>query len=182
MKLSSIRSIFLDRDGVINRRNHTGYVKSWNEFHLFPVVPRALRHLNDQGCRVIVITNQRGISLGLYTEDDLHRIYSRLNEVLAKHDAWIDRFYFCPHGTECIDCRKPNIGMIHRAMKEFQDITPQASVMIGDSITDVQAGQNAGMHTIMMRNNENAHTSDPQPTAFARNLLEAVKLLGTWKV
>jgi D-glycero-D-manno-heptose 1,7-bisphosphate phosphatase len=79
-------TVFLDRDGVVNRKMPEGqYVRSWNDFHLLPGVPGAIARLNGAGLRVIVISNQRGIALGLYTAADVQAIHSTLQDLLAGH-------------------------------------------------------------------------------------------------
>jgi D-glycero-D-manno-heptose 1,7-bisphosphate phosphatase len=117
--------IFLDRDGTINQE--VDYVRSTDEFHLIEGSAPAIRELNEQGWRVFVVTNQSGVARGFLTEAQLAEIHSRLQHVLHEHGASIDAIYYCPHHPDfgkppyraVCDCRKPNIGMITRAIHEF---------------------------------------------------------------
>jgi D-glycero-D-manno-heptose 1,7-bisphosphate phosphatase len=104
----SIRYVFLDRDGVINRKSPEGaYIGQWTDFHFLPGAESAIATLNRSSRRVIVVSNQRGIALGYYTAADVQNIHTRLQEHLGAHGATIDAFYYCPHDKEQCDCRKP---------------------------------------------------------------------------
>jgi len=132
--------VFLDRDGVINRRPLVKpYVTAPAELQLLPRVPEAIRLLNQAGCRVIVVTNQRGISMGLYDEHDLESIHWRMREELARGSAQLDAVYHCPHDADKCTCRKPGIGMFLRAQQDFPGLTFDRSIVIGDSVSDLQA-------------------------------------------
>ncbi len=148
-------TVFLDRDGVINRKMPEGqYVRSLHEFHLLPGVPQAIARLNRAGSRVIVVSNQRGISLGLYTVDDVNTMHAELQSELAHHGASVDAFYFCPHGKDVCNCRKPLPGLYEQAVAAFPEIAPAASVMVGDSLSDIEFGRRLGMRTVFI-------TADP---------------------
>ena len=144
-------TIFLDRDGVINEKLPEGsYVTRWEQFRLLPGVPQAIARLNRAGLRVIVVSNQRGAALGLYTPADVEAIHARLQQELASIDARIDAFYFCPHDKNKCDCRKPLPGMFQQAQRDFPGIEPTTSVMIGDAAVDVEFGRGIGMRTIFI--------------------------------
>ena len=128
-----LRTIFLDRDGVLNEKMPEGkYVVFWADFHVFPGIPAAIARLNDAGLRVIVVSNHRGIALGAYSVADVELIHSRFEDLLETDGARIDAFYICPHDRLECNCRKPLPGMFLQAQKEFPEITPQTSAMIGD--------------------------------------------------
>jgi D-glycero-D-manno-heptose 1,7-bisphosphate phosphatase len=149
-----LRTVFLDRDGVINDKMPEGlYVTSWAEFHLLPGVAESIARLNRAGLRVVVVSNQRGISLGLYTAADVRSIHSAFQELLARHGAHVDGFYFCPHGKGQCNCRKPLPGLFEQAVAEFPDITAKTSVMIGDSKSDVEFGRRLGMKIVFIDGN-----------------------------
>jgi D-glycero-D-manno-heptose 1,7-bisphosphate phosphatase len=153
----ALRTVFLDRDGVLNRKMPEGqYVTGWQHFHLLPGVPEAIARLNQAGLRVLVVTNQRGIALGLYTADDVDHIHSQLRAELAKSEAKIDGFYFCPHDKRECNCRKPLPGLFEQAQADFPDITPENSLMIGDSLSDIEFGRNLNMKTIFIAGDETA--------------------------
>jgi len=147
----ALRAIFLDRDGVLNRKLPEGrYVTSTAEFHPLPGVPQAIARLNRAGLRVLVVSNQRGIALGLYTADEVNKIHAAFQSELAAHGARIDAFYFCPHDKTGCDCRKPLAGLFHQARAEFPDIAAESSAMIGDSWSDIEFGRRLGMFTVFI--------------------------------
>lgn len=151
----TIRTVFLDRDGVINCKLPEGrYVSSWQHFQLLPGVAKAIARLNRARLRTVVVTNQRGIALGLYTAADVNNIHGRLQLALAESDAHIDGFYFCPHDKAECNCRKPLPGLFEQARSEFPDIDPGASVIIGDSLSDVEFGRNLHLQTIFIEGDE----------------------------
>ena len=106
--------------------------------------------------RVLVISNQRGIALGLYRAEDVDRIHAQLQKELETHGAQIDGFYFCPHDKEACNCRKPQPGLFLQAQAQFPDIQPETSVMIGDSLSDIEFGRNLNMTTIFIEGDTNA--------------------------
>src|SRR5579863_2576287 len=107
-----LHTVFLDRDGVINEKMPEGqYVTRREELRVLPGVGEAIRRLNSRGCRVILVSNQRGIALGLYTAADLEAIHAWLKNFLESHGARLDGIYYCPHDRDECDCRKPMPGM-----------------------------------------------------------------------
>lgn len=110
--LRDLRTVFLDRDGVLNEKMPEGsYVTSCEELHLLPGVEEAIARLNNAGLRVVVVSKQRGIALGLYTVANVNAIHSALQDSLAKHGAHVDGFYFCSHDKGQCNCRKPKPGL-----------------------------------------------------------------------
>jgi D-glycero-D-manno-heptose 1,7-bisphosphate phosphatase len=147
----TLHTIFLDRDGVINRKMPEGrFVTSAAEFQPLPGVPEAIAKLNLAGLRVLVVSNQRGIALGLYTAANVLDIHAAFASQLEAHQAHVDAFYFCPHDKAQCDCRKPLPGLFHQAQADFPDITPETSVIVGDSWSDIEFGRRLGMHTIFI--------------------------------
>jgi len=148
---ADLRTVFLDRDGVINEKMPEGrYVASWSDFHLLPGVPEAIARLNRAGLRVIVVSNQRGIALGYYTCAAVNGIHERLQGLLKSRGAQIDAFYYCPHDKNACTCRKPNPGLFEQAAARFGEIEAASSVMIGDSLSDVEFGRRLGMRTVFL--------------------------------
>jgi D-glycero-D-manno-heptose 1,7-bisphosphate phosphatase len=178
-----MRYIFLDRDGVLNRKPpEGGYITSWTEFVWLPGAIEAVARLNRAGLTVLVVTNQRGIALGLYSEADLAQIHSNMRADLARHGAHLDAVYYCPHDRDVCDCRKPGTGMFSQARRDFAEITGENSVMIGDSHSDIQAGRAAGMNTIFIRGEADrqkagADVAEKDADAAADSLVEAVEKL-----
>jgi D-glycero-D-manno-heptose 1,7-bisphosphate phosphatase len=147
-----ITHVFLDRDGVINRKPPEGeYVGQWSDFHLLPRAEQAIAALNASGRRVIVITNQRGIALGLYSDDDVQHIHDALQHHLAGYSARIDAFYYCPHDKNECECRKPATGLFERAFQDFPEASSSNSIVIGDSISDIEAARRLSLPSIFIR-------------------------------
>ena len=161
VKLTDISHVFLDRDGVLNRNLPNGrFVARWDEFELLPGVLDAIAALNQSGRAVIVITNQRGIALGLYSRNDLDGIHERLRERLAARGARLDAIYVCPHDDGQCDCRKPLTGLFEQAFQDFPAARPENSVMVGDSLSDIEAGGRLGMRTAFVTGSDEAGTEE----------------------
>jgi D-glycero-D-manno-heptose 1,7-bisphosphate phosphatase len=148
-----IATVFLDRDGVLNEKMPEGsYVRSLDDFHVLPGVPDAIARMNRAGLRVVVVSNQRGIALGLYSAGDVDAIHSGFQQILANHDAHIDAFFICPHDREQCNCRKPLPGLFEQAVAQFPAINAASSVMIGDSLVDIEFARRVGMTAILIDN------------------------------
>ncbi len=146
-----LRTVFLDRDGTINVKAPEGsYVTSPEQFVLLPGAAQAIRQLNEAHVRVVVVTNQRGISRGLMSQADLSRIHARMSQELASEGAWVDAIYACPHGHGECDCRKPATGLIDQAIRDFPQIRRETAAVIGDAPGDVELGLRAGMRPIRL--------------------------------
>ena len=149
--LRDLATVFLDRDGVLNRKVPEGqYVTSWADFQILPGVPEAIARLNRAGLRAIVVSNQRGIALGLYTTADVESIHSKFQQILVTQGAHIDGFFICPHDHGQCSCRKPLPGLFHQAIAQFPTITAASSVMIGDSHVDIDFARRLGMTAILI--------------------------------
>jgi len=144
-----LKTIFLDRDGVINKKMPEGnYVRAIEDFQLLPGVAEAIAALNRAGMRVIVVSNQRGIALGLYTAEAVDAIHRHLQSELGGTGARIDGFFYCPHDKKSCECRKPLPGLYQQAEKQYPEITPETSAMLGDSLSDIEFGRAIGMITV----------------------------------
>ncbi|MGH9946880.1 MAG: D-glycero-alpha-D-manno-heptose-1,7-bisphosphate 7-phosphatase [Pyrinomonadaceae bacterium] len=166
------KTIFLDRDGTLIEE--VNFLSSVDDLQLFPFTREALKLLRSSGFRIVVITNQSGIARGIYDEEAMHAIHRQIQIEL---DGAIDAFYFCPHLPDagCV-CRKPNIGMIENAKRDFA-IDMANSWMIGDKSLDIEAGQNAEIKTAMVMTGygrEQCAILMLKPTLIADDLLEAV--------
>ncbi len=143
--------MFLDRDGVVNEKVPEGhYVTQWSDFKVLPGVIEAIGLLNRTGICVVVISNQRGIALGLYTAEDVRAIHASFQKMLQASGAHVDGFYFCPHDKGQCNCRKPLPGLFEMAVADFPEITAASSVMIGDSKSDIEFGRRLGMTTVFI--------------------------------
>jgi D-glycero-D-manno-heptose 1,7-bisphosphate phosphatase len=172
-----VRTVFLDRDGTINRGAAEGdYIRSPEEVELLPGAAEAIRLLNQLPAKVVVVTNQRGIALGLMGEDDLAAVNARLEQLLAAEGARLDAILHCPHEKDECDCRKPGPGMFERAAREVPGVSLEGAAMIGDSPLDVEAGNRLGLTTIRLGPSA---SGDPEPDFEAPDLLAAVgELIG----
>jgi len=143
------KAIFLDRDGVLNHEIYD-YITKVEDFEILEYQIPPLKRFYDEGYLLIVITNQGGIALKRYTEQELGIMHQMLRNAFVKRSADIAGFYYCPHhptvGGEC-KCRKPLSGMLLDAIEMF-DIDPSLSVMIGDKPRDVDAANGAGVKGI----------------------------------
>ena len=166
-----LSAIFLDRDGVLNEKMPEGsYVASWADFHLLPGVPEAIGRLNRARLRVVLVSNQRGIALGLYTAADVNAIHSAFQGVLQAHGAHVDGFYFCPHSKGECNCRKPLPGLFDQAVKDFPTIEAANSAMIGDSLSDIEFGRRLGMLTIFIDGGPESQPPSAQAAAELADL------------
>jgi len=166
-----LNTVFLDRDGILNKKMPEGqYVTRWEEFHVLPGVPEALRRLNEAGMRVIVVSNQRGIALGLYTAADVEAIHADFQRQLNGAGARIDAFFICPHDKGQCNCRKPLPGLFEQAVATFPDITAATSVIIGDSLSDIEFGHRLGMATVFIEGDPQRRRSGAEEAAKMADL------------
>ena len=140
-------TLFLDRDGVINKEKYKDYIYKYHEFIFYEGVPEAIKILSDRFKHVIITTNQRGVGRGLMTEADLLDIHNNMVRDLESAGGRIDKIYFCIADDNNDPCRKPNPGMIFEAQKDFPDIDLQRSLIVGNNMSDMEFGRNAGIHT-----------------------------------
>lgn len=143
--------IFLDRDGVINH-DSPDYIKGWSEFNFISRSVEAIRDLTRNGFTTIVITNQSAIPRKLISVQELEYVHSRMKAAIESEGGKIKDIFICPHlPSDGCDCRKPSPGLIYQAQSKY-DIDLADSVMIGDSVKDIQCGFNAGCgHFILVR-------------------------------
>ncbi|MES1048991.1 HAD family hydrolase [Bacillus thuringiensis] len=186
------KAIFLDRDGVINKMwNNTehGIIDSplnINQFEFFPRVFEAVRMLNKQGFLIVVVSNQPVVAKGKTTPMLLEEITKYMLNTFLEQGCRIDDVYYCLHHPNAIvekykvhcSCRKPKPGLILKACKNL-DIDPSQSYMIGDGITDVEAGKLAGCKTIWIGNwkCDICQISKVKPDFVAKDLYEASKII-----
>jgi D-glycero-D-manno-heptose 1,7-bisphosphate phosphatase len=180
---SDIEYVFLDRDGVLNRSLPDGrFVTRWEDFELLPNVAAAIAQLNRSGRKVIVVTNQRCVALGLCSEADVVALHDRLQKQLALEDTRLDAIYYCPHDDGQCNCRKPLPGLFEQAFRDFPGASARNSVMVGDSLRDIEAGARLGMRTIFIDTNSEGQSRSPDAdrvialaSAVARSLPDCVQ-------
>lgn len=179
-------AVFLDRDGTLNRAN--GHVADPAALEVFEFASAAVRLLNKADLRAVLVTNQPVIARGETDFDGLARIHAKLETLLGRDGAMLDRIYVCPHHTDrgfagevpelkfdC-DCRKPKPGLLHAAARDM-NIDLAASWIIGDSAADVRAGAAAGVTTIRVASGEAGRSGDPPANYGFATVLEAVRFI-----
>jgi D,D-heptose 1,7-bisphosphate phosphatase len=174
-------AVFLDRDGTINEE--VGYLSRLEQLKLYPFTFEAIRIINENGMKAVVVTNQSGVARGYFSEDFVRTVHLRINEMLQAKGAFIDRFYYCPHhpaeGNEpylrSCNCRKPEPGMLIRASEEL-DVDLSRSYMVGDMAKDMELAKRVGARGILVRTGygKGVISSDIKPVYVAKDVLDAV--------
>ncbi|MES2800499.1 MAG: HAD-IIIA family hydrolase [Bacteroidota bacterium] len=148
-KVSKEWTLFLDRDGVINKRIPDSYVQFPNEFIFIKNVVDTIAKCSGIFGTIVVVTNQQGIGKGLMTERNLEEVHRYMLNKIEDAGGKIAKVYFAPQMVrENSPMRKPNIGMGLQAQKDFPMIDFSKAIMIGDSNSDIEFGKNLGMKTV----------------------------------
>ena len=155
-------TIFLDRDGVINYEKENDYILNWSEFEFYPGVTEAISLLSEKFAKLIVISNQRGVGRGLMSEKDLLNIQRQMRSEIERNGGRIDKIYYCTATDSHHFYRKPNPGMALQAAKDFPSIDLSKTIMVGNKLSDMQFGRNAGTYTVYLRT---THPEQPLPHA-----------------
>jgi len=148
---ANMKTVFLDRDGVISIFTPNDWIKTWGEFRFIPGAIDGLKKLCDSGYRIVIISNQAGVNKGVFTRESLDLLTGKMLKVLKKQDIEIAGIYYCPHtAEENCDCRKPKPGSFFKAQAELGIPELKETFFVGDSEIDVQAGKAAGTKTILV--------------------------------
>lgn len=145
MKTHKNKALFLDRDGTVNVEKN--YVCKIEDFEFIDDIFALIKSYQKRGFLIFIITNQSGIARGFYTEKEFNILTEWMIKKFWENNIIITKVYYCPHHpdyTGSCECRKPNPGMILKALEEF-NINPKKSVLIGDKKSDILAGENAGI-------------------------------------
>lgn len=150
------KAVFLDRDGVINRKGGPYYIFSEDDFNFNSGVFEALRYFAGQGYLLIVITNQGGIAKGFFTSAQVEKVHNQMKKELEAEGIDLTAIYYCPHHPDisACECRKPGSLLFQKAIAGH-DIDPANSFMIGDSEIDILASEKAGVKGILIPTNGN---------------------------
>jgi D-glycero-D-manno-heptose 1,7-bisphosphate phosphatase len=170
--MGGYKAVFLDRDGTINEE--VGYLDHIEKFKLLPRAGEAIRLLNRNNFKAIVITNQSGVARGYFSESLVLRVHQKMKELLKNEGAYLDGIYYCPHlpnggespNSQSCNCRKPKTGLIDVVLKELNIDFPK-SYSIGDRGSDIEFGRQIGAKTIIVL------------TGYGKEELEHIE--GKWK-
>jgi histidinol-phosphate phosphatase family protein len=181
------RAVFLDRDGTLVKE--VNGLTSPDQLELLPDAAKAVRELNHHGWLAVLVTNQPVVAKGFCTEADIAAIHNKLETLLGREHAYLDRIYWCPHHPEkgfagerpelkidC-DCRKPKPGMVRQAARDL-NLDLGACWFVGDTTTDVETAHNAGVKSILVRTGHAGQDDKYKiaPDRTAANLLDSVRL------
>lgn len=150
MKFDKSWSLFLDRDGVINKELRKDYVKTWEEFKFEDGALSALAKLNSIFGVIVIVTNQRGVGAKIMSEESLHHIHQKMISEIEMNHGRIDKIYFAPEEDRSDIHRKPNPTMGIHAKNDFPEIDFKKSVIVGNSISDMQFGRALNMTTVFI--------------------------------
>lgn len=173
-------TIFLDRDGTLNF--DPGYIKNLNQFEFYNFSIPALKLLSDHGNRFCIVSNQSGVSRGLIMESDLNKIHNYISNQFAENDIHLLDIYVCmDHPDSATDRRKPGIGMFIQAAEDHA-IDLRKSLMIGDDVADISAGNELGMDTMLVLTGRGNQTKknlseNINPTYIIKNILYGAQLI-----
>jgi D-glycero-alpha-D-manno-heptose 1-phosphate guanylyltransferase len=159
--IAGYETLFLDRDGTVNRLRPDDYVKSWDEFEFRPGIREFLARCNKHFKHIIIVTNQRGVGKGLMSEEELRDIHTKMSTEIGNSGGRIDKVYYCTATSDGDMNRKPNIGMALQAKRDYPDIDFSKSLMVGDSETDRIFAENLGVKMIYI--NKTLKTNNHKP-------------------
>jgi D-glycero-D-manno-heptose 1,7-bisphosphate phosphatase len=174
----TIRWVFLDRDGTLNVKPPDGeYIERPDALVLLAGAAEAVRMLNRAGLWTGVVTNQRGVALGRMNIEDLDAIHGRLKRLLHLEGAFVDAIYTCPDGIGACTCRKPQPGLLLEARREHPALDFKHAAIIGDSLSDMQAGRRLGLTTVLVCQEGQDRSAVRVADHVVLDLLEAARLL-----
>lgn len=177
-KIDNSWTLFLDRDGVINHDKDNDYIKNWGEFRFYDTTLEAMAILSKHFNRIVVTTNQKGVGRGLMSTTDLTNIHTNMLAQIQQAGGKIDKVYYCDDLSDDSINRKPNPGMAFQAKADFPEIDLSKSLIVGNRISDMGFGRNAGIHTVFVATTH-AETPFPDPQIDLRfnDLLEFAKAI-----
>lgn len=153
-KNTKYNSLFIDRDGVINKRNFNGYITQISEFEFLPNVIEAFIILRPKFDNIFIVTNQQGVAKKLMSVQDLNSIHDFMLSSLLTENINIQEVFCCTHlESENCDCRKPKIAFFEKATNKYPNINKEKSFMVGDTISDMMFGRNSGIKTVLISEN-----------------------------
>lgn len=176
-------TLFLDRDGVINKRLPGKYVREIGEFEFLYKVPEAIAICSQIFARIIVVTNQQGIGKQLMTEAELEVVHQFMFEEIERAGGKVDAVYFCPDlKTDANPCRKPSPVMGLWAQSDFPEINFKKAIMVGDSLCDIQFGKSLKMETVLVETNREEMKNILDLEKADHNFRVDRKVSGLWEL
>lgn len=168
--MNPCKAIFFDRDGTLIVDKI--YLNNPDDIIYLPHVFSALKKLQDSGYIFVVVTNQSGVPRGLVQEENIHKIHQKMTLEFQQHGILLDKFFYAPHPVDSgHPDRKPAPGMLLKAISSY-NIDPTQSWMVGDRMSDVEAGHRAGAKSILLIGNDEKETTYSQPEYVAQNLMD----------
>lgn len=175
---SDKKYLFLDRDGVINKRIVGGYITSWEDFEFLPGVLDSMATISGHFDKICIITNQQGIGKGLMSHEDVENIHQSMKHDIEEAGGRIDGIYYCSKLKDAENnCRKPGVFMALAAQKEFPEIVWEESIMIGDTRGDMEFAKNAGMTAVLLVNEFTEAKDRELADDSIQSLIEISKLI-----
>ena len=171
-------TLFLDRDGVINHEKYKDYIHTWEEFKFYEGAKEAISIFSGIFKRIVIVTNQKGVGKGVTKLDDLQRIHSNMMEEIENAGGRIDAVFFCSDLDEDSPNRKPNPGMGYQALEKFPEIDLNKSIMVGNTIGDMQFGRNLGIQTVfILTTHPEMNRAEKSIDLFSESLIDFAHLL-----
>ena len=174
------KSIFLDRDGVINHDPIGDYIKTWKEFQFLPGVISGLQELTQKDFEIIIVSNQAGVGDGIYSKRALNDITRKMLASFRRSGIRIRGVYYCMHGKNAgCQCRKPEVGLFQKASRNL-NYQKRNTFFIGDKISDILAGKRFGLKTVFILTGHGKkdliklRSGRINPDLIARNFQEAI--------
>jgi len=158
-------TLFLDRDGVVNEEIIGSYVTEWDEFVFCEGALDAIRTLSDIFGRIVIVTNQRGVGRGIMSLEALKNIHTNMVAAVEEAGGHLDKVYACTAVADNDHNRKPNTGMANQAREDFSEIDFRRSVMVGNSMSDMEFGKRLAMHTVFL-------TTKHEPVELPHDLVD----------
>jgi D-glycero-D-manno-heptose 1,7-bisphosphate phosphatase len=169
-------AVFVDRDGTLIEE--VGYLDRVERLTLYPWTTDAIRALNRAGLRIVLVSNQSGVARGFFTEQIVDEVHAHMEALLQRGGAHIDAYYYCPHHpdgkvpgyAQACDCRKPQRGLVDRAMREF-GVVPAHAFVVGDRWLDVGLARNVGARGVLVRTGYGAAEEMRPPDGLAADAI-----------